>query len=47
MKNLYQDKVDGLIDNETFSNLLENYRNEKKNYEEKSKAILNDNGTEE
>ena len=39
MKNLYQDKVDGLIDNETFSNLLENYRNEKKNYEEKLSKI--------
>lgn len=39
IKNSYQDKVDGLIDNDTFSNLLKNYRNEKKNYEEKLSKI--------
>lgn len=39
IKNLYQDKVDGLIDNDTFSNLLKNYRDEKKNYEEKLSKI--------
>lgn len=39
IKNLYQDKVDGLIDNDTFSSLLKNYRDEKKNYEEKLSKI--------
>lgn len=35
IKSLYQDKVDGLIDNDTFGSLLKNYKSEKKVYEEK------------
>ena len=39
IKNLYQDKVNGLIDNYTFSNLFKNYRDEKKKYEENLNKI--------
>lgn len=39
IKNLYQDKVEGIIDNDTFSSLLKNYKSEKLNLEMKLNKI--------